>query len=56
MPLSVLFWMVYIISVLFGGWVYYDGQPNWPRRFSGYFVLWLLVGILGYRVFGTVIK
>ena len=56
MPISLLFWMVYIISILFGGWSYYDGQPTWYRRFSGYFILWLLVGLLGYRVFGSAIR
>jgi hypothetical protein len=56
MPLGWLFWMLYIIAVLFGGWLYYDGQPAWPRRFGGYMMLWILVGILGYHVFGSVIK
>ena len=56
MPMSVLFWVLYIIAVVFGAWASYDGQPNWPRRFGGHFVLWILVGILGWRVFGSAIK
>lgn len=56
MPLNLLFWTLYIISVVFGAWAYYDGQPLWYKRFGGYFVLWILVGILGWRVFGSAIK
>lgn len=55
MPLSVLFWVIYVIAVFFGAWLNY-GQTGWPRNFGGHFVLWILVGILGYRVFGSVIK
>lgn len=57
MPLNYLFWGIYIFSILLGVWGYYDGaQPNWYRRFSGYIVLWILVGILGYRIFGAAVK
>lgn len=56
MPISMLFWAIYIIAIVFGFWLSYDGQPTWPRRFGGYVVLWILVGILGWRVFGSAIK
>jgi hypothetical protein len=57
MPLGILFWAVFILIGCFGGfWLYYDGQPLWGRRFSGYIVLLILVGILGYRVFGSAVK
>jgi len=57
MPMSVLFWCIYIFSILFGIWGYYDpAQPNWYRRAGGYLVLWILVGLLGYHVFGPAIS
>jgi hypothetical protein len=56
MPWNVLFWMIYILSIFFAGWVYYAPNTNWLRPFSGLFVTWVLIGILGYRVFGPAIK
>lgn len=57
MPLSILFWVIYLISLLVGGWGYYEpAQPTWFRRAGGYFILWILVGILGWSVFGPAVK
>jgi hypothetical protein len=57
MPLSYLFWGIYILSIILGFMVNYEaGQPVWLRRFSGYIVLWVLVGLLGYRVFGPAVR
>ena len=57
MPLSVWFWTIYVIAILFGVWSSYEsGQPLWYRRAGAYAVLWLLVGLLGYGVFGPVVK
>ena len=57
MPLGILFWVVYVIAILFGVWSNYEaGQPLWVKRAGAYGVLWLLVGILGWSVFGPVIK
>lgn len=57
MTLSTWFWILYVLSVLLGGLGYYDAaQPTWYRRFGGYLMIWVLVGILGYQVFGSVVK
>jgi hypothetical protein len=56
MPISVLFWVIYIVAILFSGWAYYVPNTNWIRPFGGLFVTWILIGILGYRVFGSAIK
>jgi len=57
MPLNILFWVIYIIALLISWWGYYEpGQPLWFRRAGGITVLWVLVGILGWRVFGPAIK
>jgi hypothetical protein len=55
MPLSILFWVVYLIALIFGVWGNYD-QPNWPRNAGGHLALWILVGILGWHVFGSAVK
>ncbi len=57
MPLSFIFWGIYILSILFGWWANYEpAQPRWPHRFGGYFVLWILVGMLGWHVFGPAVR
>lgn len=57
MPLGILFWVIYVIAILFGVWSNYEaGQPLWFRRAGAYLVLWLLVGILGWHVFGPVVR
>jgi hypothetical protein len=56
MPISILFWVVYLISLVVGGWGYYDPASPWVRRAGGYFALWILVGILGWSVFGSAVK
>ena len=57
MSKELLFWVIYIISVLVGGWSLYEpGQPLWYKRAGGYFILWVLVGLLGWAVFGAAIR
>jgi hypothetical protein len=51
------FWGIYVIALLFGVWVNYaPNDPLFPRRAGSYVALWILVGILGYGMFGSVIK
>jgi hypothetical protein len=57
MPIGILFWVVYVVAILFGLWSNYEAnQPLWYRRAGAYLVLWFLVGVLGWRVFGSVVK
>lgn len=57
MPIGLLFWVIYIIAILFGFWSNYEAnQPLWYRRAGAYLALWLLVGILGWEVFGAAIR
>ncbi len=55
MPMNLLFWVIYLLAFLIGFWGHY-GTDGWPRRAGGWGVLWLLVGILGWRVFGAAIR
>ena len=55
MSLQLLFWMVYILALVFGGWLNYAPNTPWLKPFGSYFAIWLLVGILGWKVFGPAI-
>lgn len=56
MPLGILFWVVYVVAILFGVWSNYAAaDPLWTRRAGAYLILWLLVGTLGWEVFGPVV-
>lgn len=57
MPLAYFFWAIYVICIVFGVWGYWEPtQPNWRQRVGFYLVLWILVGMLGWQVFGSVVK
>ncbi len=57
MPLGTLFWVIYVIAILFGAWSNYEAnQPLWFRRAGAYLILWLLVGMIGWEVFGSVVR
>jgi len=49
--------VIYIIALIVGFWGYYEpAAPGWPRRAGGHIVIWILIGLLGYHVFGPVIR
>ena len=57
MPLGILFWVIYVITFLLGAWANYEAaQPLWYRKAGAYLILWLLVGMLGWKVFGSVVQ
>jgi hypothetical protein len=57
MPLTILFWGIYLFCIIFGVWGWYEpANPAWRQRVGGYFALWLLVGMLGWRIFGPAIR
>lgn len=54
MTLGILFWMIYIIALFFSAWSNYEtGQPFPLKRAGSHFVLWVLIGIVGWRIFGS---
>ena len=55
MPLGILFWVIYLFCLLFSAWVCYEPNAPWFKKAGGYFVLWLLIGILGWQVFGPAV-
>ncbi len=58
MPLETWFWVIYGLCLLFGIFLNYDPATKTfaYRGFGGHFVIWLLVGMLGLRVFGSMVK
>jgi hypothetical protein len=56
MTLENWFWGIYVIALLFGSWSYYEAGQPWYRKAGAYWALWILLGILGYGVFGSAIK
>lgn len=54
MTIGVLFWILMILWLIFGFWVY---APNPDRRvIGGHGLLWVLLFLLGWSVFGFPIK
>jgi hypothetical protein len=57
MTLSILFWVLYLLCVVFGMWSgYAPGQPYSFKWGFGGLLIWVLVGILGWAVFGGLHK
>jgi TctA family transporter len=52
--LSILFWVLMIVWVFFDFWRYYEpGKPYPMRSGAGTLLVFVLLGILGWAVFGA---
>lgn len=50
--LTMLFWLLYVIGLLFGFYVEYSpGQPYPVNRGGRHFLMFIMIGLLGYKVF-----
>ena len=57
MPLAILFWVILIVAFLFGAWSHRSADGKFDfTGFSGSLVLWVLLAILGWAVFGGPVK
>jgi hypothetical protein len=56
MPLSFIFWLIYLLALIFSVWGYYPFTSTNYRPFGGSLLLFILIGILGWRVFGFAIQ
>lgn len=56
MPISLLFWFLFILWVLFGGYAYYNPPTFAWRPFGGHVLLGILLFLLGWAEFGFVIS
>lgn len=57
MPLSILFWVIMIVWLVFGVWSSYTpGQPYPFRPLAVNFLLFILFCLLGWAQFGAPVK
>jgi hypothetical protein len=57
MTIAVWFWVLYVLSLFLGAWSNYDpALPLWYRRGAAWFMVWVLIGLLGWGAFGAPIK
>jgi hypothetical protein len=59
MPKGLLFWVVFVIAVLFGCWANWGGgtaNPPNMRWFGVSAVIWVLIFLLGWGVYGFVVQ
>ena len=57
MTLAVWFWLFYVLSLIFGIWrEYVPGAPYPFIRGGWYVVLYLMLGCLGWKVFGSPVQ
>lgn len=51
MNIGLLFWVIMIVALLFGFFIYW---PN-PRPIGAHLIVWVLLALLGWKVFGPAI-
>lgn len=56
MPLSMLFWLIFILWVAIGGWAYYEPPVFRWRPLGGHLLLGILIFLLGWAEFGFVVR
>jgi hypothetical protein len=55
LSIGLLFWILMIVAVVFGAWIGWPvaGAPNGWRPFGFNLLLWVLLFLLGWGVFGA---
>ena len=57
MTLSVLFWVLMIVSLIFGFWAHYEPAQPFQFKTGGYnLLIFVLLAILGWAQFGWPVK
>ena len=56
MSAGIWFWIIYVLCLLFGVWSVWPTYRDSPRVFGGGLVVFILLGLLGWRVFGPPIQ
>lgn len=52
MQISVWFWVIYILALLFCGFGLYRSPVEARWGYGGWFITWILIGLLGWKLFG----
>lgn len=56
MPMSMLFWLLFVLWVLLGAWVNYEPPAFRWRPFGGHLLLGILIFLLGWQEFGFLVS
>jgi hypothetical protein len=58
MTIAVWFWLFYVLSILCVVWREYNPSQPYPflQRSGWYVVLYVLLGLLGWKVFGSPVQ
>lgn len=58
MPAGIWFWIIYVIFAILGGFFWWPrgGGPDRFYPFGGYMIIVILIGLLGWGVFGPPIR
>jgi hypothetical protein len=56
MPKGILFWVLMILWLLFGLWTYWPAPGAGWSPAGGHLLLWVLLGLLGWQVFGKPVQ
>ena len=57
MSKELLFWILYLFGLIFGLWYNYTPNQPYPYRAGAWvFLVFILIGLLGWQVFGAAIK
>ncbi len=52
MTISLLFWVLYILAIVFSA---YSNRASWPGWVGGGLLYFVLIGLLGWAVFGAAV-
>ena len=58
MSAGIWFWLLWVLTLFFGGWGMNPWRPaNYPwAPFGSWLVLFILIGLLGLHVFGSPVR
>lgn len=55
MTMSMVFWVLFLVAFIFGGWTANTSTPNPRIVLATDLITFVLLGLLGWRVFGAAI-
>jgi phosphate/sulfate permease len=59
MKIGLLFWILMLLWLVFGLWMYWPASTGTPLAFGligGNLLLFLVIGLLGWKVFGSPVQ
>lgn len=56
MPLGIVFWVLMIVWLVFGGWRLFASPPEQRYFWGGSLLVFVLFFLLGWKVFGFIVQ